>query len=119
MSIRVYILARELGVENNVVIDVCGKLNVKSNTQQKGKKGDRKNHHPLTDGERHKACEPPVHARKDRKDVIDEPVGKGPACDGHKVKNSRKGKQGNADLCGDSHAAVPSSFHASLLSVRQ
>ncbi len=42
MSIRVYILARELGVENNVVIDVCGKLNVKSNTQQKGKKGDQK-----------------------------------------------------------------------------
>ena len=36
MSIRLYVLARELGVENNAVIDVCAKIGVKSNTNQGG-----------------------------------------------------------------------------------
>ena len=40
MSIRVYILARELKLDNNVVLDVCNKLGVKSSNQQKSKKVD-------------------------------------------------------------------------------
>ena len=42
MSIRVYILARELKLDNNVVLDVCNKLGVKSSNQQKSKKVDAK-----------------------------------------------------------------------------
>ena len=43
MSIRIYNLAKELGLDSKVVIDVCVKLGIKSSsTQQKSKKADPK-----------------------------------------------------------------------------